>query len=166
MKTKTILIASTIVLVSLLLGSFALQVTAPKPITVNVKFNPDTLDLEAPGWAVKTVMVTLWLGPGKYDARDIDPKTVLIEGVLEPKGGWKRTWTERDWELKVWVFRFNVSGSDLIDLLWSKIHHLGIPGPSASIPLEVTGNLYDGTPFTGIGYMNVLIPTNPPPPPP
>jgi len=170
MKTKNFLIASTLVLALLLLGGFAFQTTAPKPLTVNMSFKPDVIDLGAPGWSVKTVLVTLWFGPGKYDGRDIDPKTVLIEGVLGPKGGWKRTWTERDWELKEWVFRFNVSCGGLKDLIWSKIHMGGIVGPSATIPLTVTGNLLatlDSLPFTGTGFVTVLIPTvqdpNPPP---
>jgi len=170
MKTaKLTLISITLLAILLLGGAVVFLATGPKPITINVKFNPDTLDLGAPGWSVKTVIVTLWFDTGKYKPEDIDPKTVLIDGVLGPKGGWKRTWIERDWELKAWVFRFNVSGSSLIDLLWTKIGHEGIPGPIATIPLTVTGNLLatlDALPFTGTGYITVYIPTNPPPPPP
>jgi len=163
--SKLTLISITLV-ATLLLGAFiALQVTAPKPVAINMKFDPNTLDLGAPGWAVKLVNVSLWFDTGKYKPEDIDPRTVLIEGVLGPKGGPKRTWIVHDWELRKWVLRFQVSGGDLIDLLWSKISHMGIPGPSATIPLTVTGYLYDGTPFAGTGYMNVLIPTEPPPNP-
>ena len=95
MKTKTILIASASVLALLLVGAIFLQVNAPQPLTVNMTFDPNTLDLGAPGSTLKEVLVTLWFGTGKYDGRDIDPKTVLIEGVLSPKGGWKNTWTEQ-----------------------------------------------------------------------
>jgi len=171
MKTsKTTLIYLTL-LATLMLGAFTLQVSAPKPLTVNVTFYPDTINLEAPGWTTKLVNVTLWFDPGKYDARDIDPKTVLIEGVLGPKGGWKRTWTERAWEIKnnPWVLKFNVAGSSLIDLLWMIISHENIPGPVATIPLTVTGNLYEtlgALPFTGTGYITVYMSGTTPPPPP
>ena len=164
MKAKKRLLLSALVFVSLLGIAYMLQATAPKPITANVRFDPETLDLEAPGWAVKEVLVTLWFKAGKYDGRDIDPKTVVIEGILEPKGGWKKTWTEK---IKIdhayrWVFRFNVAGGDMKDLLWSKIPHMD-PGTSHVIPLEVTGLLYTEEPFTGTGYMTAYL-SNPPPP--
>jgi len=167
MRTKRLLIISTIGLALLLIGSFALLATAPQPLTVNVKFDPDTIDLGAPGSVLKEVLITLWFSQGKYDGRDIDPKTVLIEGALGPKGGWKATWTEH---IKIdkavrWVFRFKVSGGAIRDILWTKVIHMG---GTVNVALTVTGNLYDATAFTGIGYITAIVPTvvpeNPPPP--
>jgi len=166
MKPSKLTLISITLLALLMGGVFTLLATAPKPVAINAKFDPDTLDLGAPGWSVKLVNVSLWFDTGKYKPEDIDPKTVLIEGVLGPKGGWKRTWIVHDWEIRKWVLRFQVSGSSLTDLLWSIIYHQGIPGPVATIPLQVTGNLYDGTAFTGTGYITALIPTSDIPPPP
>jgi len=140
--------------------------------TANVAFEPDTIDLGAPGWTVKEVMVTVWFSKGKYDGTDIDPKTVLIEGLLSPKGGWKRTWTEHikvqegdKWKMR-WVFRFKVAGGDMRDLLWSLIPHMNPGGGEQVIPLEVAGLFYDGNAFSGTGYITTYVPSNPPPPPP
>jgi len=166
MKTKTLTLISITLLALLVGGVLAFLATAPNPLTVNVNFNPNTFDLEAPGWTVKLVNVSLWFSTGKYKPEDIDPRTLLIEGVLGPKGGWKRTWIVHDFLVKKWVFRFQVSGSSLMDLVWTKIIHMDIPGPVATIPLQVTGNLYDGTSFEGTGSITVFIPTNPGPQPP
>lgn len=169
MKTSKHLLLYALIFTSLLGAAFMLQIAAPGPVTVNVEFDPDTIDLGAPGWNVKTVVVTLWFDR-RYDGRDIDPKTVLIEGILEPKGGWRHTWTERirigEERRSRWVFRFNVSGSSLRELIWTMITHMGIPGPEAVVPLEVTGLLDNGDAFAGTGYITAYIPTTPPPPPP
>ena len=167
MKTKTILIASVVILASLLAGALFLQVNAPQPLTVNMTFDPNTMDLGAPGSILKEVLVTLWFSTGKYDGRDIDPKTVMIEEVLGPKGGWKNTWTEQtktpDHSTR-WVFRFVVAAGGLKDILWTKIGHMG--EVSVTVPLTVTGNLYSGTAFSGIGYITCVDPIAPTPNPP
>lgn len=169
MKANKHLLLTMLVFASLVGSAFVFLTAAPGPITANVQFDPDTIDLGAPGWTVKNVVVTVWFDR-KYDGRDIDPKTVLIEGVLEPKGGWRHTWTERikiDNRKSVWVFRFRVSGSALRELLWTKITHMGILGPEAVIPLEVTGVLdtRNRETFSGTDYITVFIPTTSPPPP-
>lgn len=169
MKTKKILYINVIALTTLLVGVFVLQSFAPGTVTAYVMFDPDTFDLGAPAWGrnVKEVLVTVWFDKGKLKADDIDAKTVLVDGVLEPKGGWKHTWVERikiD-RKSVLVFRFNIAGGAFKDHLWTKVTHEMLGG-SATMQLEVTGNLYDGTPFAGTGDVYVLIPTTPPIPPP
>jgi len=169
MKSSKKTLISSVFILALLIGAVVvIEVFGPpKPVTANVLFDPDTIDLGDPGWAVKEVVVTLWF-KGKYDGRDVDPKTILVDGVLEPKGGWKRTWVERVHikELKIvgWVFRFKLAGGDLRDLLWSKVSHM-TPG-LVHIPLEVTGSLYDETAFTGTGYIDTYNPGETPPNPP
>jgi hypothetical protein len=166
--SKKVLISSVLILALLMGAVVVIEVFGPpKPLAANVIFDPNTIDLGDPVWAVKEVVVTLWF-KGKYDGRDVDPKTVLIDGVLEPKGGWKKTWVERvhikELHLNAWVFRFKVSGSSLRDLLWTKVGHMD-PG-LVHVPLEVTGTLYDGTAFTGTGYIDTYNPGETPPPPP
>ncbi len=168
MKASKTIVSSVLILAMIVGAAIIIQLSAPKPVTANVMFDPDTIDLGAPGSVLKEVVVTVWF-QGKYDGRDVDPKTVLVDGVLSPKGGWKHTWVERvkikELKLNTWVFRFVLSAGDLKILIWQKIGHM-TPEIVYTLPFEVTGNLYDGTSFAGTGYINAYDPSTTPPTPP
>jgi len=59
---------------------------------------------------------------------------------------------------------------DVINVLWVKIVHEMPYNPQGNyiVDLTITGELYDGTPFTGIGHIQVKgkFSSGPPPPPP
>jgi len=168
MKTSHSTLISGVLILALIIGAAAIIIGAPKQQTATVLFEPGTLDMEAPGSVLKEVMVRVWFKGGKNDARDVDPKSLLVDGFLEPKGGWKQVLVERwrDKELRVntWCLIFKLSASSLKDLLWQKIGHM-TPGVVYEVPLEVTGNFIDETSFAGTGIIKALV-SNPMPPQP
>lgn len=162
-KTTLIYVA----VLSLLLGTavFIQFQASATLVTANVKFEPRKIDLGAP--SPKELQVTLWFS-GKYkdyNVSDIDGRTILVEGVLEPKGGWKHM------KIVDNTLIFEVDGPGLVDLvIWPKIYHMGIVDPNPNrpfkIPITVTGQFNYGTPFEGTYEIRVMIPSNPGPPPP
>lgn len=165
-SAKTALIY--VVTLSILLGTavFILSQASAQTVTANVEFDPRKVDLAAP--SPREFQVTLWFsGRFKdYNVSNIDPRTIWVEKVLSPKGGWKHT------EIVDNKLMFQVVGPALVDLIWAKIYHMGIVDPNPNkpfkIPILVEGQFYDGTLFEGTFDLRVMIPSNPgaPPPPP
>jgi len=160
------LISSVLILALIIGAAVIIQLGAPKQQTASVLFEPGTLDLEAPGSVLKEVQVRVWFKSGKNDARDVDPKSLLVDGFLEPKGGWKRViverWKDKELKINTWCLVFKLAAGDLINLLWQKIGHM-TPGVVYEVPLEVTGNFIDETSFAGTGIIKALV-SNPTPP--
>jgi len=170
MKTSHKTLISGVLILALIIGAAAIIIGAPKPQTASVLFEPGTIDLEAPGSILKEVQVRVWFKGGKNDARDVDPTTLLVDGDLEPKGGWKQViverWRDKELRVNTWCLIFKLSAGALRDRLWQKIGHM-TPGIVYEVYLEVTGNFIDLTPFAGTGIINALVsvPPNPEPPP-
>jgi len=164
-KSGKIFLISAIALI-LIIGTaaFILSQAAAATVAANVEFEPRKVDLGAP--APKEFNVYVWF-TGKYAdyVNNIDTRTILVEGLLQPKGGWKHTTIVNGKLL------FQVDGPALVDLvIWPKIWHMGIVEPNPNkpykIPITVTGQFLDGNLFEGSFDMRVLIPSNPGPPPP
>jgi len=168
MKTSNKTLISSVLILALIIGAAVIiQLGAPQQKTANVLFEPGTLYLEAPATFLKEVEVRVWFRGGKNDARDVDPKTLVVDGDIWPKGGWKKVFVERwrDKELKIntWCVVFKLSAGDLINRLWVKIGHM-TPTPEGwyEVPLEVTGNFIDGPSFAGTGIIKAIA-SKPPP---
>jgi len=128
---------------SLLLG---FQLLSPSSIaftlgaTVDIK--PDTLNLNMRGkW------ITVYLGlPEGYNVTDIDPATILLEGLFNPE--WSNI---EDGRLMV-----KFDASSVTDYLWDRLYHMG--GKRGTIELRVAGQLMDGTQFSGSDTITIMDP--------
>ena len=124
----------------------------------SVQFEPKRLDLDDPDEIV-TVKI-------RFDrAREINTSTVLLEGTLPPIPGSNHTGDKPP------EYVCDFDGYSVRDIMWLKIYHVGMePNPQGNyvVQLTITGNLYDGTPFTGKGHIQVkpYKHSSPPPPPP
>jgi len=130
------------VLLILIVGTTFLPAEA-YTIQADVALSPEKINLSNPSdWSspYMTALITF----SKLDRKkivDIDPSTVLLDGVIPPS---KTT-------LEVYTFKAFFDKGAVINYLWLKAYHLGYIPPYKNKPivLTVTGNLYDGTPFSG-----------------
>ena len=172
MKKDLMLSSGLLILLIAMIGATIFLPTGAAVVEATVKFDPDKIDLGAPGWTFKEgIVANLWFPPGPIKLTDVDPKTILLAGFLGPKGGWKHgVWIERDPVLKKRVLKILFSGSSLVDYISVQIYHDGNGGNIIDLPLTITGLFYDGEPFEGTGYITVHVPDSPaggtPPPPP
>ena len=108
------------------------DITKPEPVIVHIKF-PD---------------------PYERNTTNVNPSTVLLEGFLHPV----TTRTTR--APPEFVAEFD--GETVADIIWSKTYHMGITTPHPWVPtkieLQISGKLFDGTDWHGIGKIKVLIP--------
>ncbi len=91
-------------------------------------------------------------------AADIDPATILLEGMFSPLGPPNEPYlTFRDFELVV-----SFDGYDVLTAILLKAGYL-IPGENNPADLVITGQTYEGTPFRGTGRIQMYVPAPPPP---
>jgi len=121
-------------------------------VRANVAWDPSSYSTDQPlpdPWNAE-----IWL-TGGHTRDEIDTTTILLEGMYTPSA---------DPYPAVHGPRLIVpfAGSDVYEALLSKLPHTE-PG-RYRIALEITGNLYDGTPFRGSGTIRLEITnsTNPP----
>lgn len=142
MRAKSLLVVG----IFLALALFGSQILAPSSraftLEANVKITPSTVNLNMQGdW------ITAHLGlPEGYNVADINPETILLENIFKPDA----TGIE---EGKLTI-RFEASM--VIDYLWTKLYHMAMY--RASIDLTITGQLYDGTKFTGTDTIIIMNP--------
>jgi hypothetical protein len=146
-------------LIFIVLTSFAvLAIQSAPTLTIKGFIVPKKVKLDKP--APSKFYVFVWFrGRSGPSVGDIDPSTLLIEGVVAPlPGSAHHFW---------FLFCFAVDGTELVDMIWMKVYHMGIPpGKQRKVPLTITGQLYDGTPFEGTLTVKVYHPNPGPPPPP
>ena len=116
-----------------------------------VKFEPKLFHLDNP----EPVIVHIkFPKPHERNTTDIDPSTVRLEGSIQPLN----TWTTR--APPEFIAEFN--GGAVASIIWAKIYHMGITTPKPWVPtkveLEISGELFDGTEWHGIGEIKILIP--------
>jgi hypothetical protein len=130
---------------------------SPSPTTASaieaeqVKFDPKLFHLDNPEPVIAHVKFPK---PYERNATDVDPTTVRLEGSTPPLN----TWTTR--APPEFVAEFNEGA--VASIIWSKIYHMGITTPKPWVPtkveLEISGELFDGTEWHGIGEIKILIP--------
>lgn len=145
MKTKTLIAGYSLLLVTLL-GIAILIVQAPPSINATVKINPSMVSLEEMPEAYFNVFIGL---PKPNKPTDIDPTTVYVEGVLQHGYPTEPPKVSNKW------FKIKLDGPSFVNLLAAKIGHMG-PGIKVTVPVTVTGELNDGTPFQGTYEMTVM----------
>lgn len=147
---------------AVLLGVTLLMPAAAETIVAEtVQFDPEYMDLDNPDEMI-SVMIRF---KSKVDYRvlEIDATTVLLDGHLPIISGSNSTST------KPFEWMADFDGYAIRDIIWAKIYHNGMPpNPQGNyvVALIITGNLYDGTPFTGTGNIKVKGGHSSPPPPP
>jgi len=161
MKAYKMAIISMVIFGLLLAGVFVLSAGADPLIAEQVKITPKPFDLENGDDVIVQVKLKIDDVPV---VDQINPSTVLLEGYITPMITWTTAAPPN--------FMAQFDGSTVTACVISKIIHMGITRPRPWVPvkidLEITGSLYDGTPWEGTGEIKVYIPDDPPPanPPP
>ncbi len=165
MKSKVSIAVFSVALLVLILGTFLIPAVEATIEAFSVTFEPKTMDLYDPD---ELITVTIKFKPAHGEDQrvvEIDTTTVLLEGSVSPIPGSNITGT------KPFEYRCDFDGYAVRDVLWMKIYHDGMPpNPQGNyvVHLTITGNLYDTTPFSGTGIIQVRPShhSSPPPPPP
>jgi hypothetical protein len=138
----------TILLALIILGGYAATSQAAI-VKVKVWYLPWWVNLaEPPKWGIYAIIDP----PSGYRPRDVNPDKILLENMLVPVD------TTSSW---FW-FIAEFDSHAVIDIIWAKTYHMGLPSGKHTIDLTITGEFKDGTPFEGIGKMVVKIPESPP----
>ncbi len=154
MKTRTLTLISITLLTTLLLGAVAINVLSqPKELKLKVKWKPNEFTMD--GYVPDPWIAEVFFAPPRGFS-DVDPSTILLEGMYTLQSDPYVTFSGRRLALP-----FN--GYDVLMALLVKAPHMA-PG-TYEISLEITGNLYDGTPFRGSGSIDITMNSDPSPPP-
>jgi hypothetical protein len=162
MKSRKLLLIS-VVIFGLLLGGVAILQTRASVVPVTARINPPFYSMEDP--IPEYFTITLSNIPNPYKPEDIDPDTILVEGLVEmaPIEDWPKT-TKK-------TFRFKVYGDDLMYwVVLPQIWHMGYPPHTrVDIDLLVDGQFDGGPAFQGTCTLTVFTERpeydNPLPPP-
>jgi len=150
MKTRKLTLLFLTMLATIMLGAVAVSVLSPPPtLKLKVKWTPRVYELNnnPPTWNAEIYFAP----PRPLD--EIDVETIQLEGGYTPVSDPYPTVTSR------LVVPFD--GYDVLDALMPKLPHMA-PG-EYRVYLEITGKLFDGTPFSGSGGINVVVPEPSPP---
>lgn len=165
LKSNALTVAFAVVLILLSAGMLLLPVATATIVAKSVDFEPKRMDLSDPEEIV-TATIRFSSAHGE-DQRvvEINTTTVLLEGTVPAIPGSNSTGSQPP------EYRCDFDGYTVRDVMWLKIYHVGMPpNPQGNyvVDLTITGNLYDGTPFTGTGHIQVKPSkgSSPPPPPP
>jgi len=165
MKPSALTIIFSVVLIALFVGTLLMPAATATIVAKTVTFEPKDMDLYEPEEIV-TATIRFSAAHGE-DQRvvEINTSTVLLEGTLPPIPGSNSTRTQPP------EYSCDFDGFSVRDIMWLKIYHVGMePNPQGNyvVHLTITGSLYDGTPFTGTGHIQVKPHkySSPPPPPP
>jgi hypothetical protein len=119
--------------------------SAALTITATVDIKPDTLNLNMQGkWITAHVRL-----PKGYNISDIDLTTIVLQGMLEPE------WSTSSGDVGD-VLTLKFDASMVVNYLWDRLNHMGLG--RASIELTITGQLNDGTDFTGTDTIVIMNP--------
>ncbi len=163
MKSSALTLVFSAVLIMLFVGTLLIPAATATIVAKTVTFEPKYMDLYYPE---EIVTATIRFSPAKGEDQrvvEIDTSTVLLEGTVPPISGSNSTGTKPP------EYRCDFDGPSVRDVIWLKIYHIGmVPNPQGNyvVDLTITGNLYDGTPFTGTGHIQVKPKHHSPPPPP
>lgn len=161
MKPRALTIGYLLALLTLLGAGIIIVTQSPVPINADIRITPPFMSLEDPPPTEFRVTIKLPASSG-YDPDDIDPDTILVEGIIQMKVApdWPKT-TKK-------FFAFNVDGASLVNwVIKPYIGHMApLPGSKVDVPITVTGQFYDTTDFQGTAEITVHTEHASPPPPP
>jgi hypothetical protein len=150
-KANKLTLLTTGILATLLLGTFAsTTITAQTEKKLYYFWYPYSYALDQAPPDPWTAYV---FGVQQKRVRDINPSTILLEGLYSPTSTKLILWN------LIMIVTFH--GYDVAQAIWIKLPHMG-PG-TYKVSLEITGLLKDGTPFRGSASVSVTV-ADPPPP--
>jgi hypothetical protein len=158
MKTRKLTIIFALSLLAILCGVVIIASIGQTPVGASIKFDPNFFDWDG---GAPQVWFAYIRAAEDYDwhPREIVPESIRFEGIPPLDG-----------ELVPGAYKAEFDGQAVYYALLGKITHMQPSPPSTKTPIRfdftVTGNLEDGTPFTGTGWIKVRFPTGPPGPPP
>ena len=166
MKSAALTLVFSILFMAIIVGTVLMPAATATIEAFSVAFEPKKMDLSNPEEIV-TATIKFKSAHGE-DQRvvEIDTATVLLEGSVPAIPGSNSTGTQPP------EYSCDFDGYAVRDVIWLKIYHMGTPlNPQGNyvVDLTITGELYDGTPFTGTGHIQVKphkADCPPPPPPP
>ena len=103
------------------------------PIPSDVDIEPDTLNLASKG---KWISAFIWL-PEDYNVADIDPKSVYLDGEIEPE-------------------QFRLSEDNQVAIAKFSREKVQVILDIGEVELTITGNFIDGIPFEGTDTIKVI----------
>jgi len=165
MKPRALTLVFSTLFVVLIMGTLLMPAAVATIVAETVKFDPKDMDLYDPDEIVTATIVFKSAHGENERVVEINTSTVLLEGTLPPIPGSNSTRTAP------FEYSCDFDGYSVRDIMWLKIYHVGMePNPQGNyvVDLTITGKLYDGTPFTGTGHIQVKPKkqSSPPPPPP
>jgi len=140
MKSKSLLIALAFSAI-ILFGFQALSPGIAFTLSATVDIDPDTINLNMQGRWI-TAYISL---PEGYNVSDIDTSSILLEGQFSPE------WSN----IECGKLMAKFDAALVMPYLWDRLTHMG---SKASIELTVTGELTNGTPFTGSYTVTIMDP--------
>jgi len=147
MKHNKLTLLFPTILIALLIGAFAVQVSsAPAVLKLTVWWRPKTYLMWNPTPDPWRAVVGFRVWPHR-NATDIDPSTILLEGKYRPESAPSPIFGGL-----LLVVPFD--GMDVLEALMTKVPHM-TPGQYL-VELEITGRLYDRTPFRGSGVISLF----------
>jgi len=154
MKTRTLTLLTLAILASLLLGAYTFNaLSAPKELKLKAKWKPAAYLINAPvpdPWKVE-----IYFAPPR-PVQDINATTLRLEQTImwdEEHPPYMHTLKDR--------LVVSYHGADVLGAALLKMTHTG-PGTYV-VYLEITGKLYDNTPFRGTGSITLVIDSELPP---
>jgi hypothetical protein len=166
MKSSALTLVFSILFMAIIVGTVLMPAATATIEAFSVTFEPKKMDMSNPE-EIFTATIKFKSAHGE-DQRvvEIDTATVLLEGSVPAIPGSNSTSTQPP------EYSCDFDGYAVRDVMWLKIYHMGTPlNPQGNyvVDLTITGELYDGTPFTGTGHIQVKphkADCPPPPPPP
>jgi hypothetical protein len=153
MRLKSMTVALSLAMVILFGLYLVISPAITSPIQAEqVKFDPKLFHLDNPALVITHIKFP---EPYERNITDVDPATVLLEGLIPPVS-YSTTRAPPE-------FIAAFEGSTVAALIWSKIYHMGVTTPNPWVPtkleLQISGEFFDGTDWSGTGDIKVLIPT-------
>lgn len=155
MKSASLTLVFSVVFAVMFVGTLLMPGAVAMIEAFSVDFDPKTVDLSHPDLFPGTVIVTIRFKAAHGEDQlvvDINTSTVLLEGSVSAIPGSNST---KD---KPPEYSCEFNGPAVRNVMWMIIYHDGLPpNPQGNyvVHMTITGNLYDGTPFTGEGHIQV-----------
>ena len=162
MKPGALTFVFSVVVIIMFVGTLLMPAATATIEAFSVTFEPKYMDLYKPDPTV-TATIRFKAAHGE-DQRvfEINTSTVRLEGTVPATNNYTNPLPPE--------YICDFDGKSVCNIMWLKITHMPYnPQGNYVVDLTITGKLYDGTPFTGTGHMQVKgrkLSGPPPPPPP
>lgn len=152
MKSGALTIVFSLALIVLFAGTLLMPAATATIEAFSVTFEPKYVDMSDPDLFPELVTATIRFKSNEdYRVLEINTSTVLLDGTVSAMSDSNFTSTKPP------EYLCDFDGPQGVrNVMWLKIQHMP-PNPQGNyiVDLTITGKLYDGTPFTGTGHIQV-----------